>query len=75
MIQHASVPAAYTDGEGRVWVYYLSFAPPWPDVKETIWTAYEKEDGSLSTPVQVIFVGGIPENTWTNNPSPVLYPQ
>ncbi len=73
LIQHASVPAAYTDANGRVWIYYLNFESPWPDEKETIWVTYEEEDGSLSVPEQVVFVGGIPENTWTNNPSPVLH--
>lgn len=71
-IQHAGVPAVYTDASGRVWVYFLYFPDDWPKTTETIWVAYEKDDGTLSTPEAVNFTGGIPDNYWTNNPSPVL---
>ncbi|MBI2900272.1 MAG: hypothetical protein HYY17_08805 [Planctomycetes bacterium] len=72
LVEHASVPGATTDASGRVWVYFLYFGDGWPGKKETIWAAYENDDGSLSSPKAVEFVGGVPGGYWTNNPSPML---
>ncbi len=71
LVEHASVPAAYTDANGTVWVYYLYFGD-WPEEKESIWATYELDDGSLAEPQPIRFIGGIPEGYWTNNPSPML---
>ena len=71
-MDHASVPAAYEDATGRIWVYFLYFGNNWPQEKESIWVVYENDDGSVSTPQAVVFTGGVPSSHWTNNPAPIL---
>lgn len=72
LVDHASVPQAFTDASGRVGVYFLDFRK-FPASKEVIATVYEQDDYSLTAPVVVTF-DKLPTNTWANDPTPVLMP-
>ncbi len=74
LVDHASVPSAYTDARGTVWVYFLDFSAPFPSEYESIAVTYELADGTLAVPTRVRFTEALPANHWTNNPSAVLLP-
>lgn len=72
-VEHASVPAAYTDADGKVWIYYLNFAE-WPDERESVWATYELADGTLAEPRLVSFSPELANYLWVNDPDPILVP-
>ncbi len=72
LVEHASVPQAFTDATGRVGVYYLDFRE-FPAKREVITGSYEQDDFSLTPPVIVTF-DKMPDNTWANDPTPILIP-
>ncbi|KKW30726.1 MAG: hypothetical protein UY72_C0004G0015, partial [Candidatus Uhrbacteria bacterium GW2011_GWD2_52_7] len=74
LIEHASVPGAYTDASGRVWIYYLNFGAGWPNERESVWATYETADGDLVTPKAVTFTTELPDYLWVNDPDPVMIP-
>ena len=74
LIEHASVPATYTDANGRVWIYYLDFGHGWPQQRETVWVTYEQDDLTLAEPKAVIFEPTLPSYLWVNDPDPLLVP-
>lgn len=73
LIPHVSVPGAYTDESGTVWVYYLNFEE-WPNERESVWATYELPDGSLAEPGLVTFTPTMETYLWANDPDPVLVP-
>lgn len=73
LIAHVSVPGAYADSSGVVWVYYLNFAK-WPNERESVWATYELGDGTLAEPKPVTFAPALPSYLWVNDPDPVLVP-
>lgn len=73
LIPHSSVPGAYTDSTGRVWLYYLNFAA-WPEERESVWATYEREDGSLAEAKRVTFSPELPDYLWVNDPDPLVVP-
>lgn len=73
LIPHSSVPGAYTDKEGRVWLYYLNFAA-WPEERESVWVTYERENGSLAKAKRVTFSPELPAYLWVNDPDPLVIP-
>jgi hypothetical protein len=72
LVNHASVPGAYADSTGRVWVYYLDFTNS-PAQRESVSVVFENDDFTLSTPRAIQF-DTLPTNTWANNPGPVRIP-
>ena len=74
LVDHASVPAVYTDQRGTVWIYYLDFSPPFPTQDESIAVTYEQSDFSLAVPQRIQFTEPLAAGYWTNNPSPLLLP-
>ena len=75
LLLHASVPGAYTDANGKVWVYYLNFAEGWPEEHETVWATYEQEDTSLVEPQEVTFTPSLAAYEFVNDPDPLLLPE
>jgi hypothetical protein len=72
LVEHASVPQAFSDASGRVGVYFLDFRK-FPANKEVIAAVYQQDDFTLTAPVVVTF-DKLPTNTWANDPTPVSIP-
>lgn len=83
VVSKASVPEAYTDQSGRVWLYYQDFSNvddcggALPAERAPITARWEQDDYALSAPQTVIFDEDFQLDTglhYATNPTPVLLP-